>query len=77
MPDDDTRVFSDMFRLNVMIVRDGAIALPSPTAETGALRRWIELPRNTFRPSGKAVVEVIRACTGINRDSRSLAVHRG
>lgn len=78
VPDDDTRQFSDLFRLNVMIVRAGAIALPSPTAEPGGgSRRWIELPRNTFRPSGNAVVVAIRGCTGINRDPRSLAVHRG
>ncbi|WP_194836093.1 DNA-directed RNA polymerase subunit beta [Nocardia sp. XZ_19_369] len=78
VPDDDTRVFNDLFRLNVMIVREGAIPLPSPTAEPGGgSRRWIELPRNMFRPSGRVVVEAIRACTGINRDPRSLAVHRG
>ncbi|WP_245746020.1 hypothetical protein [Nocardia altamirensis] len=77
IPDDDTRLFNDMFRLNVMIVRSGSIPLPSPTAQTGGVRRWIELPRNTFRPSGNVVVDAIRACTGIDRDSRSLAVHRG
>lgn len=77
VPDDDTRLFKDMFRLNVMIVRAGCIALPSPTAETGAVRRWIEFPRNTFRPSGGVVVNAILACTGVSRDSQPLAVHRG
>ncbi|GAA5081647.1 hypothetical protein GCM10023319_23480 [Nocardia iowensis] len=78
VPDDDTQVFKNLFRLNVLIVREGAIALPSPTGEPGGgSRRWIELPRNTFRPSGRVVVDAILGCTGIDRDSRSLAVHRG
>ncbi|CAM4096927.1 DNA-directed RNA polymerase subunit beta [Nocardia ninae] len=78
VPDDDTRVFNDLFRLNVMIVRKGTIPLPSPPEELrGGSRWWIEPPCNTFRPSGRVVVEAIRACTGINRDSQSLAVHRG
>ncbi len=76
VPDDDTRVFNDLFRLNVMIVREGAIPLPS-TEPGGGSRRWIEPPCNTFRPSGRVVVESILACTGIHRDLRSLAVHRG
>ncbi|MFI6169034.1 DNA-directed RNA polymerase subunit beta [Nocardia sp. NPDC051052] len=77
-PDDDTGPFKDLFRLNVMMVREGVIPLPSPTGEPGGgSRRWIELPRNTFRPSGRVVVDAIRGCTGIDRDSRSLAVHRG
>ncbi|PXX59840.1 hypothetical protein DFR70_111227 [Nocardia tenerifensis] len=78
IPEDDTRLFSDMFGLNVLIVREGAIALPSPTTAPGAAsRRWIEPPHNSFRPSGNAVVEAIRWCTGIKRDTPSLAVHRG
>ncbi|WP_228540323.1 hypothetical protein [Nocardia sp. XZ_19_369] len=77
VPDDDTGLFSDMFRLNVMIVRSGSISLPSPTAESNGVRRWIELPRNTFRPSGAVVVNAIRACAGTNRDSQPLAVRRG
>ncbi|MBF6437873.1 DNA-directed RNA polymerase subunit beta [Nocardia cyriacigeorgica] len=62
---DDTPLFAEMFRLNVSVVRIGAtIALPSPTDEGAQFRRWIELPRCTFRPSGLAVVDAIRACTG-------------
>ncbi|WP_405166294.1 DNA-directed RNA polymerase subunit beta [Nocardia sp. NBC_01499] len=78
VPDDDTRLFNQLFPLNVSIVRAGAIALPSPTGEPGGgSRRWIELPRNTFRPSARVVVDAILGCTGINRESRSLAVHHG
>ncbi len=78
VPDDDTGLFKDLFRLNVMFWGEGTIALPSPTGELGGgSRRWIELPRNSFRPSGRVVVDAILECTGIHRDSRSLAVHRG
>ncbi len=51
--------------------------VPSPTYRSREIRRWIEIPHSTFRPSGMAVVEAIRTCTGIDRDSRSMAVHRG
>lgn len=62
---DDTRLFAEMFRLDVSIVREGGtVALPSPTAESGAVRHWIETPRDRFRPSGMVVVEFIRAYVG-------------
>ncbi|OCF90991.1 DNA-directed RNA polymerase subunit beta [Nocardia brasiliensis] len=76
VPEDDTRVFSDMYRANVIIVRAGVVVLPSPTAQSWALRRWIEPPRNTFRPSALLVVETIRMCTGSDRDSRTLVMPR-
>lgn len=75
IPEDDNRLFSEMFRLNVHISRCGAaVALPSPAQ---AIRDWVEPPHSTFRPSGIAVVEAIRVCAGSVRESRSLAVHRG
>ncbi len=61
LPEDD-RLFAELFRNNVQVARTGAtIALPSPTAESGGVRQWIEPPRNTFRPSGQVVVAAIRA----------------
>ncbi|WP_433526147.1 DNA-directed RNA polymerase subunit beta [Nocardia pseudovaccinii] len=62
---DEVPLFSELFRLNVTVARFGAqIALPSPADRHGGLRVWIEPPRDTFRPSGVAVVEAIRACVG-------------
>ncbi|TLF60645.1 DNA-directed RNA polymerase subunit beta [Nocardia cyriacigeorgica] len=62
---DETPLFAEMFRLNVSVVRIGAtIALPSPADEGAQFRRWVELPRCTYRPSGLAVVDSVRACTG-------------
>lgn len=59
---DDVRLFAELFRLDVAVARSGAtIALPSPTAEVGAIRHWIVPPRNAFRPSGELVVEGVRA----------------
>ncbi|MGW4770372.1 DNA-directed RNA polymerase subunit beta [Nocardia sp. NPDC004278] len=63
---DDVPLFSELFRLNVTVARSGAqIALPSPADWQAGLRVWIELPRDTFRPSGVAVVDAIRACVVI------------
>lgn len=62
---DDVRLFAEMFRLNVSIVRTGGtVALPSPADKGAQFRRWIEPPRCPFRPSGLAVVDAIRACSG-------------
>lgn len=65
---DDTKLFAEMFRLDVSIVREGGtVALPSPTAESGAVRHWIETPRDRYRPSGMVVVQAIRACADPGR----------
>lgn len=61
---DDVRLFAEMFRLNVSVVRaGGTIALPSPSDQAVEFRRWVEPPRCTFRPSGLVVVDSIRACS--------------
>jgi len=71
---DDTSLFAEMFRLNVSIVRTGGtVALPSPSDRSVQLRRWIEPPRCTFRPSGLVVIDAIRACNGIRRPGRETA----
>ncbi|WP_433726903.1 DNA-directed RNA polymerase subunit beta [Nocardia sp. CA-129566] len=62
---DDVRLFAELFRLNVSVVRTGGtIALPSPVDIGVQFRRWIEPPRCTFRPSGLVVVDAIRARSG-------------
>jgi len=62
---DDVRLFAEMFRLNVSVVRTGGtVALPSPTDQCVEFRRWVEPPRCTFRPSGLVVVDAIRVCSG-------------
>jgi hypothetical protein len=59
---DEVSLFAEMFRLNVSVVRTGGtIALPSPADQCAGFRRWVEPPRCTFRPSGLAVVDAIRA----------------
>ncbi|MGY1893841.1 DNA-directed RNA polymerase subunit beta [Nocardia gipuzkoensis] len=71
LPDDD-RLFVEMFRLNVSIVRTGGIiALPSPGDRSAHLRRWVEPPRGPIRPSGLLVVQAIRACSGRPGHGRS------
>ncbi|MET8773419.1 DNA-directed RNA polymerase subunit beta [Nocardia sp. NPDC004654] len=58
---DDVRLFAEMFRLDVSVVRTGGtIALPSPADECAMFRCWVELPRSRFRPSGLVVVDAIR-----------------
>ncbi|MGK8489880.1 DNA-directed RNA polymerase subunit beta [Nocardia asiatica] len=58
----DDRLFAELFRLDVSVSQAGAtIALPSPTASSGAIRRWIVPPRGPYRPSGHVVLEAIRA----------------
>ncbi|MFQ6326679.1 DNA-directed RNA polymerase subunit beta [Nocardia sp. CWNU-33] len=60
---DDVPLFADLFRHNVSVIREGGtVALPSPTPQSGAIRQWIEPPRDTFRPSGLVVIASIRAC---------------
>ncbi|MEU7766191.1 hypothetical protein AB0B25_13800 [Nocardia sp. NPDC049190] len=63
LPDDDS-LFTEMFRLDVSVVRAGGeIALPSPTDQCTRFRHWIEPPRCAFRPSGRVIVESIRDLT--------------
>ncbi|MGQ4598365.1 DNA-directed RNA polymerase subunit beta [Nocardia sp. R6R-6] len=62
---DEVTLFAELFRLNVSVVREGGtIALPSPADRCAQFRRWVELPRCIYRPSGWAVVAAIRACAG-------------
>lgn len=62
---DDVRLFAEMFRFDVSIIRSGGtIALPSPTDLDTHLRQWVEPPRCPFRPSGHTVTQAIRTVTG-------------
>jgi hypothetical protein len=62
---DETKLFAELFRLNVSVSRCGAqIALPSPVARSAGFRAWVNTPRDEFRPSGMAVVESIRNWNG-------------
>ncbi|WP_040777784.1 hypothetical protein [Nocardia pneumoniae] len=63
---DDTKLFAELFRLNVSVSPFGAqIALPSPTSGPISFRTWVHAPRDLFRPSGLAVVDSIRACSAV------------
>ncbi|UGT68709.1 DNA-directed RNA polymerase subunit beta [Nocardia gipuzkoensis] len=59
---DDIRLFAEMSRLNVSILRAGEIALPGPGQRPGLFRAWVYPPRDAYRPPGRAVVEAIRGC---------------
>ncbi|MEU2172630.1 DNA-directed RNA polymerase subunit beta [Nocardia sp. NPDC019219] len=60
---DDPHTFAGLFRDRVKVIRDGAlIALPSPADSTNGYRAWMEAPRDTYRPSGRVVVDAVRAC---------------
>lgn len=62
LPEDD-KLFAEMFRSNVSVVRNGGtIALPGPTDRCAEFRVWVEPPRSAFRPSGLAVMDAVRAC---------------
>jgi hypothetical protein len=61
----DVSLYAELFRRNVSVIRDGGtVALPSPAPLSEPFRRWIEPPRDTFRPSGLAVIASVRACLG-------------
>ncbi|MGW4771717.1 DNA-directed RNA polymerase subunit beta [Nocardia sp. NPDC004278] len=73
---DDERLYAQMRRLNVSVVRAGGdIALPSPADRGGLFRTWITLPQSAFRPSGRAVVDSILAC--VHRGGTRSASHTG
>lgn len=73
---DDVRVFAEMYRLDVQVIRaGGTVALPSPADQGIQFRRWIEPPRCTFRPSGLVVVDTIRACSTPYRPVRRWTAH--
>ncbi|WP_280475420.1 DNA-directed RNA polymerase subunit beta [Nocardia asiatica] len=59
---DDIRLFAEMSRLNVSILRAGEIALPGPAQRPGLFRAWVHPPRDAYRPPGRLVVEAIRGC---------------
>ncbi|MEU2174565.1 hypothetical protein ABZ552_10115 [Nocardia sp. NPDC019219] len=59
---EDIRLFAEMSRLGVSILRAGEIALPGPGQRPGLFRAWVHPPRDAYRPSGRVVVEAIRGC---------------
>ncbi|MGW4769886.1 DNA-directed RNA polymerase subunit beta [Nocardia sp. NPDC004278] len=70
---DEVGLFAELFRHNVSVVRWGAqIALPSPTARDAGFRAWVVPPQDTFRPSGRVIVDAIRAVVGTHVTARAL-----
>lgn len=68
---DDVRLFAEMFRFNVSIVRDGGtIGLPSPADRGTAFRAWIVRPDSHVRPSGWVIVRAIRDTADVKRAQR-------
>lgn len=62
VPTDDIALFGELFRFNASVARLGAqIGLPSP-ADRHGLRVWVQPPRDSYRPSGMAVIDSVRAC---------------
>ncbi|WP_067839766.1 DNA-directed RNA polymerase subunit beta [Nocardia lijiangensis] len=61
---DEVKLFAELFRLNVSVVRAGGeIALPSPHDQQMNFRRWVEPPREPYRPSGVVIIDSIRRAT--------------
>ncbi|MFE7745007.1 DNA-directed RNA polymerase subunit beta [Nocardia sp. NPDC057455] len=72
-------LFAEMSRLQVSIIRSGGmIALPGPGRRPGLFRAWVQPPRDSFRPSARAVVAAIRECV-VQQTSkrRGLVRHAG
>ncbi|WP_405163713.1 hypothetical protein OG203_00905 [Nocardia sp. NBC_01499] len=62
--DADVKLYAEMFRSYVTVVRAGGeIALPSPADTKAGFRDWIVPPRDSFRPSGAAIIDLVRECT--------------
>ncbi|WP_330229022.1 DNA-directed RNA polymerase subunit beta [Nocardia sp. NBC_00508] len=59
---EDIRLFAEMSRLSVSIVRAGDIALPGPGQRPGLFRAWVQPPHDAYRPPGRIVIEAIRGC---------------
>ncbi|MGK8509745.1 DNA-directed RNA polymerase subunit beta [Nocardia asiatica] len=59
---EDIRLFAEMSRFGVSILRAGEIALPGPGQRPGLFRAWVQPPRDPYRPPGRVVVEAIRGC---------------
>ncbi|WP_159838602.1 DNA-directed RNA polymerase subunit beta [Nocardia sp. CY41] len=73
---DGIALFAEMSRLQVSIIRGGGIiALPGPGQRPGLFRAWIQPPRDSFRPSGRAVVNAIRESVVQHASKRRGLVH--
>ncbi|WP_157106894.1 DNA-directed RNA polymerase subunit beta [Nocardia arthritidis] len=59
---EDIRLFAEMSRLNVSILRAGVIALPGPGQRPGLFRAWVRPPHDDYRPPGRIVIEAVRGC---------------
>jgi hypothetical protein len=65
-------LYAELFRYGGKVIRDGGvIALPSPTNPIGGYRQWVEAPHDNYRPSGRVVIDGLRACLPSERVVRS------
>ncbi|WP_327112562.1 DNA-directed RNA polymerase subunit beta [Nocardia sp. NBC_01730] len=56
-------LFAQLYRAGVAAYCHGqVIALPSPTDRPPAMRHWVELPQDGFRPSAAVVITAISRC---------------
>ncbi|TLF76583.1 DNA-directed RNA polymerase subunit beta [Nocardia cyriacigeorgica] len=59
---DDTKLFMELFRLDVSVSPLGAeIVLPSPGERGPGFRVWVKPPHDGVPPSGMAVVDAVRS----------------
>ncbi|MFE7798693.1 DNA-directed RNA polymerase subunit beta [Nocardia sp. NPDC057440] len=71
LPDDDPHLFAALFREHIKIIRNGGlIALPSPVGLPAGARKWIEPPRDRFRPLGAIVLSSVQSCLRRSSDER-------
>ncbi|WP_280352410.1 DNA-directed RNA polymerase subunit beta [Nocardia abscessus] len=75
---DGIGLFAEMSRLQVSIIRGGGlIALPGPGRRPGLFRAWVRPPCDSFRPSGRVVIEAIRGCVIQRASKRRGLVNHG
>ena len=51
-----------LWKARVVVIRDGDIALPSPSPDALMVRTWVSPAISKFRPSGAVILESVRAC---------------
>ncbi|MGW6726052.1 DNA-directed RNA polymerase subunit beta [Nocardia sp. NPDC055029] len=55
-PIGDPEIVARLWQARVVVIREGDIALPSPTRDELMVRTWISPAISAFRPSGAVVV---------------------
>ncbi len=72
----DVRLYAELSRLNVSILRaGGSISLPGPGQRPGLFRAWVQPPRDPYRPPARVVVEALRGCAAQHARQRQAVAY--